>query len=105
MTLADYLAAGSVPPPDHALILDIATRDEVLAVQATYGNPHHQMQPVPLTDGRWGIGADVLSEASGLFAGTFKHLPIELAAAVEVVSWEEFQALLPVPDPIDLAET
>lgn len=105
MTLAEYLAAGQLPPPGAALILDTATRAEVLAVQAVYGNPHHQLQPVPLTDGRWGIGADVFTEANGLFAGTFQHLPRELAALVEVVSWEEFQALLPVPDPIDLAET
>lgn len=96
MTLADYLAAGTLPPPGHALILDTTTRDAVMAAQQTYGNPQHQMQPVPLTDGRWGIGADVLSEASGLFAGTFQHLPRDLAATVEVLSWADFQALLPV---------
>ena len=97
MNLADHLQAGTLPSADEMLVLDTATRDAVLAIQAQHGNPCHQMMPVALTDGRWGIGADVLSEASGLFAGTFQHVPRELAAAVAVISREQFMALLPQP--------
>lgn len=103
-TLADLLAAGGGHLPEgwdargHALLLPAEVAAALSAAQAS--DLLHRIQPVAVEG--WppfGIGADVLTEAGGLFRGIFQQLERGLAAQVLVVSWDEFVTRLPAaPD-------
>jgi hypothetical protein len=60
----------------------------------------HRAEPIPLTDGRLALCADLLSEVSigGIFAGPFAALDSAKFAMVEVMGDEDFRALLPLTD-------
>jgi hypothetical protein len=100
VNLNDLLLSGE---PDYqtskqyALLLDTTLRDLLAAVQAEHGDPRHRVQPVALTDGRWMLCADLLTEVGegGLFASGFAHLDPQLFSQVPVVPMAEALALLP----------
>ena len=93
---ADYIA--------HALILDASAVQAMQAAQDAVGSERHKVQPVATTDGRWMIGADILTELApgGIFAAAMDHFDGTHLAGVEVVPWVDGVALLPVPDDEDL---
>jgi hypothetical protein len=107
VNLNDLLSAGA---PDYqtskqyALLLDATLRDRLAAVQAEHGDPRHRVQPVALTDGRWMLCADLLTEVGegGLFASGFAHLDPQLFSQVEVVPMADALALLPQAEEADL---
>jgi len=99
-TLADLLALGGGGLPDgwdaraHALLLPAEVAAAVAAAQPP--DLLHRIQPVQVSG--WppfGIGADVLTEADGIFLPIFQQLDRSLAPQVLVVSWEEFVARIP----------
>ncbi len=80
-----------------ALILNSNLKNILEATQETFASKH-RASPVELTDGRFMLCADLLTEIApgGLYAQGFGLLDTDLFAQVEVISMEEASALLPV---------
>jgi hypothetical protein len=70
-------------------------------VQAEHGDPRHVPSPRLLTDGRYMLTADILTECvpGGLIYGGFSHLDASRFDEIEVVPIADAIALLPEPDP------
>lgn len=70
-------------------------------LQTEYGDPRHVHQGVRLTDGRYCLCGDILSEVGegGLLHGLFSRVTPEMMATVEVIQWEDAVALMP-PEPV-----
>lgn len=81
----------------YALVFDAALAQRLADVQAEYGDPRHVPAPRLLTDGRWMLAADVLTECvpGGLVYGGFSQLDAERFGEIEVVPIAEAVALLP----------
>ena len=102
MTLADLINQ----PVSYETVRELAivlTPDQAAtlgAIQAEHGNPRHVAAPVPLTDGRLMLCADLLTETGpgGLYAQGFAHLPAELFPQVAVIPMADAIALIPQPD-------
>jgi hypothetical protein len=104
MTLADL----TLPMPwaeckGLALVYPYEIAVALYQVQAEHGDPRHVPVGRELTDGRWMLCGDVLSEVGegGILAGAAQHITPEMMAAVEVVPLAEALALLP-PEPARL---
>ena len=104
MTLADLITqpVSYETARDLAIILTPDQAATLGAIQQQYGNPQHVAAPVPLTDGRLMLCADLLTETGpgGLYAQGFAHLPAELFAQVAVISMADAIALIPQPEEI-----
>jgi len=102
MTLADLI----IQPISYdsakglAIVLTAEQAATLGAIQAEHGNPRHVAAPVPLTDGRLMLCADLLTETGpgDLYAQGFAHLPAELFAQVAVIPMAEAIALIPQPE-------
>ena len=70
-------------------------------VQAEYGDPRHVPSPRLLTDGRYMLTADILTECvpGGLIYGGFSELDASRFDEIEVLPIADAIALLPEPDP------
>lgn len=70
-------------------------------VQAEHGDPRHVPSPRLLTDGRYMLTADILTECvpGGLIYGGFSHLDASRFDEIEVLPIADAIALLPEPDP------
>lgn len=104
MTLAD-LTSQSVSYDSARDLAIILTPDQAAtlgAIQSQYGNPRHVAAPVPLSDGRLMLCADLLTETGpgGLYAQGFAHLPAELFPQVAMIPMAEAIALIPQPEEI-----
>lgn len=103
MTLSDLIAqpVSYESARDLAIILTPDQAATLGAIQQQYGNPRHVAAPVPLTDGRLMLCADLLTETGpgGLYAQGFAHLPTEIFPQIAVVPMSKAHALLPQPDP------
>jgi hypothetical protein len=66
-------------------------------LQTEHGDPRHVHQGVQLTDGRYCLCGDILSEVGpgGLLEGLFAHVTPEIMSAVDVIPWADAVALLP----------
>ena len=72
----------------NALIFTDADAQGLIA----YQKGQHRLAPVRLTDGRWLLTEDLLTEITeGIFRG-------KLTAAYTLVSFEDVRGLLPVPE-------
>jgi hypothetical protein len=98
MTLADL----TLPVPwaeckDLALVYPYEIAVALYQVQAEHGDPRHVPIGRQLTDNRWMLNGDTLSEVGegGILAGAFAHVTPEMMAAVDVVPLAEALALLP----------
>ena len=91
MTLPIELGFGR----SHVLAFSLALCQRLVNVQAWYGDPRHVPNPVPLTDGRWSLSADVLTEClpGGLVYGGFSHLDPAGFVGIEVLTLEEVEPL------------
>jgi len=88
---------------DLALVYLYEIAVALYQVQAEHGDPRHVPVGRELTDGRWMLCGDVLSEVGegGILAGAAKHITLEIMEAVEVVPLADALALLkPVPWPL-----
>jgi hypothetical protein len=103
MTLADLISqpVSYESAKELAIVLSPDQAATLGAIQAEHGNPRHVAAPVPLTDGRLMLCADLLTETGpgGLYAQGFAHLPAELFAQVQILPMADAIALIPQPDP------
>jgi hypothetical protein len=81
----------------HALVFDAALAQRLAEVQAQHGDPRHVPAPRTLTDGRWMLTADILTEClpGGLVYGGFSQLDARRFDEIEVVPLADVVALLP----------
>lgn len=84
---------------EHALLFDAALAQRLAEVQAEHGDPRHIPSPVALTDGRFMLCADILTEClpGGIMYGGFSHLDAGRFDEIEVVPMADALALLPEP--------
>jgi hypothetical protein len=61
--------------------------------------PHyqHQVAALALIDGRFAVGADLLTEINGIYAATFAALDQSAFHAVQVLAHEAIAPLIPTP--------
>ena len=101
MTLTDLLSQAATltdaEAKGYALVFDQAAYDVLIAAQEQQPNAQHRVGPVQLTDGRWMLCADLLTEIGpkGLYAEGFKLLSADLFDQVEVIDWVEAVKLIP----------
>jgi hypothetical protein len=104
MTLADLIAqpVSYETAKELAIILTPAQAATLSEIQAQYGDPRHVAAPVPLSDGRLMLCADLLTETGqgGLYAQGFAHLPAELFPQVQILPMADAIALIPQPEEI-----
>jgi len=104
MTLADLISqpVSYETARDLAIVLTPDQAATLGAIQQQYGNPQHVAAPVPLTDGRLMLCADLLTETGpgGLYAQGFAHLPAELFSQVQILPMADAIALIPPPEEI-----
>lgn len=101
-TVADLLPHLPIPADygrQYGMVFDDALADRLAEVQAEHPT-QHVARPVQLTDGRWCLCADLLSEVpQGLYATGFAHLDASRFDEIAMVPWADAVALLPQPDP------
>lgn len=102
MTLADVTLPVTYQwGVNNALVFGPALAQRLAEVQADHGNPTHVPAPVPLTDGRFMLTADILTECvNGFLAEPFSHLDAGRFSEIEVVPIAEALAMLPPPPPL-----
>ena len=82
----------------HALVFGPPLAERLLEVQARYGDPTNVVEPLALTDGRWMLTADILTECVGGFlTEAFSHLDASRFNEIQVVPIADALALLPQP--------
>jgi hypothetical protein len=98
MTLADITLPVSYEwGVAHALVFDVALAQRLAEVQGQHGDPRHVPAPRTLTDGRFMLTADILTECvpGGLVYGGFSQLDAGRFSEIEVVPLADALALLP----------
>ena len=98
MTLADLeLPVTYEWGRKNALVFDDALAARLGKIQAEHGDPRHVPNPRLLTDGRWMLHADILTECvpGGLVYGGFSQLDAGRFNEIEVVPLADALALLP----------
>jgi len=100
MIIATTLFPEGVPSDlrQYGLVMPQSVRDSLIAKQDAL-DLQHRVNPIVLTDGRWALNADVLTEAheGGLFCHVDQIDPDNLAQ-VTVEPWGDLLALLPEPE-------
>jgi hypothetical protein len=83
-----------------ALVYPYEVAVALYGVQVEHGDPRHVPVGRQLTDGRWIMCGDVLSEVGqgGILAQAFSFITQEMMASVEVVPMSEVAGLLPPPE-------
>ena len=81
----------------HALLFDAALAQRLAEVQSQHGDPRHVPAPRTLTDGRYFLTADILTECvpGGLVYGGFSQLDAGRFDEIEVLPLADALALLP----------
>jgi hypothetical protein len=98
MTLADVTLPVSYDwGVAHALLFDVALAQRLAEVQSQRGDPRHVPAPRSLSDGRWMLTADILTECvpGGLVYGGFSQLDAGRFDEIAVVPIADALALLP----------
>ena len=101
MTLADLTLPVTYEwGKDYALVFDAALAQRLAEVQAEHGDPRHVPNPLPLTDGRFMLTADILTEClpGGLVYGGFSRLDAARFSEIEVVQMTEAVAMIASPE-------
>lgn len=96
MTL-DQLLQGDANAEDLRsmwLVFDAAIAQRLQDAQPAY---QHQVAPITLTDGRFAVCADLLTEKDGLYAPTFAALDQSAFPLVQVISQAVISELFPTP--------
>jgi hypothetical protein len=98
MTLADVtLPVAYSWGVSHALVFGVALAQRLAEVQGQHGDPRHVPAPRTLTDGRFMLTADILTEClpGGLVYGGFSQLDAGRFDEIAVVPLADALALLP----------
>lgn len=77
------------------LVFDAAIAQRLADAQPAY---QHQVAPITLTDGRYALCADLLTEKDGIYAPTFQSLDQSAFSLVEVFSSDDVSSLLITPE-------
>ena len=88
---------------DLALVYSYDVAVLLYGVQEEHGDPRHVPAGRQLTDGRWMLCGDVLSEVGegGILAGGFAFVTPEMMDEIEVIPLADAIALLPEsPSPV-----
>ena len=102
MTLSDLtLPVPHAECKDLALVYSYDVAVLLYGVQEEHGDPRHVPAGRQLTDGRWMLCGDVLSEVGegGILAGGFAFITPEMMEQIEVISMADALALLPPESP------
>jgi len=85
---------------DLALVYGYDVALVLYNTQQEHGDPRHIVYGQPLTDGRYMVAGEMLTEVGegGLFAWIREYLTPEIMAQVEVLPMSEVAGLLPVPE-------
>ena len=97
MTL-DQLLQGDTNADDLRsmwLVFDDAIAQRLKDAQPAY---QHQVSPIVLTDGRFALCADLLTEKDGIYAPTFQALDQTAFPLVNVIHSNEIVSLFPTPE-------
>jgi len=88
---------------DHALVFDAALAQRLAEVHAQHGDRRHNPAPRLLTDARYMLTADILTECvpGGLVYAGFSQLDASRFNEIEVVPLGDALALLPPDPPMD----
>jgi hypothetical protein len=80
------------------MVMTVQIRDAMLAKQSTISTSHH-ISPIELTDGRWAVCCDLISEIrpGGVYYDVFQTLDLTALDTCEIVTTDEFNALKPTP--------
>ena len=105
MTLADL----TLPMPyteckDLALVYSYEVAVTLYQVQEEHGDPRHVPAGRQLTDNRWMLCGDILSEVGegGILAGGFAYITPEMMEQIEVIPLADAIALIPPQEPLAL---
>jgi hypothetical protein len=101
MTLTQLLAADLATQRQCALVFDTSLAGALAAKWAEYGSTNCVPSPVLLTDGRYMLSADVLSEVGpgGLLHAMWAASDIAaIAAGTEVMPWGDAVAMIPASE-------
>ena len=102
MTLSDITLPVSYEwGVSHALVFGTDLAQRLAEVQAEHGDPRHVPAARSLTDGRWMLAADILTEClpGGLVYGGFSQLDAGRFDEIEVLPIADALALLPAEEP------
>lgn len=94
MTLDQLLQCGANADDLRSLwlVFDAAIAQRLNDAQPSY---QHQVAPITLTDGRYALCADLLTEKDGIYAPTFQALDQTAFPLVNVIHSNEIVSLLP----------
>ena len=100
MTLADLAARLPLPyaeATELALVFGDAIARRLAEIQEEHGSPWLRIEPRLLTDGRWMVAADLLTEVGpgGLLEDGFAQVNAARLAEIEVVPMADAVALIP----------
>jgi hypothetical protein len=99
MTLPQLLSADLATLRQYALVFDASLAGALAAKWQQHGNTNCVPMPVTLTDGRYMLSADVLSEVhpGGLLHAMWAASDLQaIAAGTEVMPWADAVAMIPV---------
>lgn len=97
MTL-DQLLQGDVSSDDLRLMWLVFDADIAQRLKDAQPSYQHQVAPITLTDGRFALCADLLTEKDGIYAPTFQALDQTAFPLVHVIHRNEIVSLLPTPE-------
>lgn len=98
MTLADLALPVTYEwARNYALVFDFALAQRLAEVQGEHGDPRHVPEPRLLSDGRWMLNADILTEClpGGLVYGGFSQLDAGRFSEIAVMLIADAPVLLP----------
>lgn len=104
MTLADLTLPVSYEwASGYALVFGPSLAQRLAEVQAEHGDPRHTPAARPLTNGKFMLSADILTEClpGGIMYAGFSRLDAARFDEIEVVPYAQAVALLP-PAPVTL---
>lgn len=103
MNLQEFLNTNPINFKSYCLVFSPELAQILQSIQNEYGSKQHVPQPRLLTDGRYILGADLLTEVhpGGLYHDGWQHLPQDRFSEVEVVPWNDVISLFPVEPDIE----
>lgn len=98
MNLQEFLNTNPTDFKSYCLVFSPELAQILQDIQNEYGSKQHIPQPRALTDGKYVLGADLLTEVhpGGLYYDGWQHLPQDRFSEVEVVLWSDIIPLFPV---------
>ena len=97
----DYIATNpSIEDMQSKALLFSAALHDAMQVKQGNINTNHLITPILLTDGRYGICCDILSETGSgrIFSEIFGALDTAALNTAEIADMSELMELIPVPE-------